>query len=51
MNEEETEQQPGQQDSGSQHAHTDAEMCCDDSGRTAEEHRAQSDDGKCCVDA
>jgi hypothetical protein len=26
------------------------EMCCDDSGRTAEQHRAESPDGKCCVD-
>lgn len=26
------------------------EMCCDDSGRTADEHRAESPDGKCCVD-
>lgn len=26
------------------------EMCCDGSGRTAEEHRHESEDGKCCVD-
>lgn len=26
------------------------QMCCDDSGRTAHEHRQQSADGKCCVD-
>jgi hypothetical protein len=26
------------------------EMCCDGSGRTAEEHRAESADHKCCVD-
>jgi hypothetical protein len=26
------------------------QMCCDDSGRTAEQHRAESPDGKCCVD-
>jgi hypothetical protein len=26
------------------------EMCCDGSGRTAEQHRAESPDGKCCVD-
>ena len=26
------------------------EMCCDGSGRTAEEHRKESADGKCCVD-
>jgi hypothetical protein len=26
------------------------EMCCDGSGRTADEHRAESADGKCCVD-
>jgi hypothetical protein len=26
------------------------EMCCDDSGRTAEQHRHESADGKCCVD-
>jgi hypothetical protein len=28
----------------------DEQMCCDDSGRTAEQHRAESPDGKCCVD-
>jgi transposase len=27
-----------------------AEMCCDGSGRTAEEHRAESPDHKCCID-
>ena len=26
------------------------EMCCDGSGRTAEEHRAESPDHKCCID-
>ncbi len=26
------------------------QMCCDGSGRTAEEHRAESPDGKCCSD-
>ena len=26
------------------------EMCCDGSGRTAEQHRAGSADHKCCVD-
>lgn len=26
------------------------QMCCDGSGRTAEEHRKESADGKCCVD-
>jgi hypothetical protein len=26
------------------------QMCCDGSGRTAEEHRAASEDGKCCSD-
>jgi hypothetical protein len=26
------------------------EMCCDGSGRTAEQHRAESADHKCCVD-
>lgn len=26
------------------------QMCCDGSGRTAEEHRAESVDGKCCSD-
>lgn len=25
------------------------EMCCED-GKTAAEHRAESPDGKCCVD-
>jgi hypothetical protein len=29
---------------------SDEQMCCDDSGRTAEEHRAESPDGKCCSD-
>jgi hypothetical protein len=28
----------------------EAEMCCDGSGRTAEEHRAESADHRCCVD-
>jgi hypothetical protein len=28
----------------------EAEMCCDGSGRTAEQHRAESPDGKCCID-
>jgi hypothetical protein len=27
------------------------QMCCDGSGRTAEEHRKESADGKCCVDS
>ncbi|HYZ92207.1 MAG TPA: hypothetical protein VFA34_07420 [Actinomycetota bacterium] len=27
------------------------QMCCDGSGRTAEEHRKESPDGKCCVDS
>jgi len=26
------------------------EMCCDGSGRTVEQHRAESADHKCCVD-
>jgi hypothetical protein len=26
------------------------EMCCDGSGRTAEQHRAESADHKCCID-
>ena len=26
------------------------EMCCDGSGRTAEEHRSESADHKCCID-
>jgi hypothetical protein len=26
------------------------EMCCDGSGRTAEQHRAESADHKCCAD-
>jgi YD repeat-containing protein len=26
------------------------EMCCDGSGRTAEQHRSESPDGKCCID-
>ncbi len=26
------------------------EMCCDGSGRTAEQHRVESADQKCCVD-
>ena len=32
------------------HEHAQAEMCCDGSGRTAEEHRAESSDNKCCID-
>jgi len=28
----------------------DVEMCCDGSGRTAEQHRAESADHKCCID-
>ena len=26
------------------------EMCCDGSGRTAEQHRNESPDHKCCID-
>jgi hypothetical protein len=26
------------------------EMCCDGSGRTADQHRAESEDHKCCID-
>jgi hypothetical protein len=26
------------------------EMCCDGSGKTADQHRAESQDHKCCVD-
>ena len=29
----------------------EVEMCCDGSGRTAEQHRAESKDHTCCVDA
>jgi hypothetical protein len=29
---------------------TDVEMCCDGSGRTAEQHREESADHKCCID-
>jgi hypothetical protein len=32
------------------HAEAQEQMCCDGSGRTAEQHRAESEDGKCCVD-
>jgi hypothetical protein len=28
----------------------EVQMCCDGSGRTAEQHRAESADHKCCVD-
>jgi hypothetical protein len=28
----------------------EVEMCCDGSGRTAEQHRAESPDHKCCID-
>lgn len=31
-------------------AEEEKQMCCDDSGRTAEQHRAESPDGRCCVD-
>jgi hypothetical protein len=33
-----------------QDAAPEVEMCCDGSGRTAEEHRAESPDHKCCID-
>ena len=36
---------PPETDSSSQ-----VDMCCDGSGRTAEQHRAESADQKCCVD-
>jgi hypothetical protein len=29
---------------------SEVQMCCDGSGRTAEQHRAESADHKCCVD-
>jgi hypothetical protein len=29
---------------------TEEQMCCDGSGRTVEQHRHESPDGKCCVD-
>jgi hypothetical protein len=28
----------------------EVEMCCDGSGRAAEQHRAESADHKCCID-
>jgi hypothetical protein len=28
----------------------EVEMCCDGSGKTAEQHRAESADHKCCID-
>jgi hypothetical protein len=31
-------------------ADSEVEMCCDGSGRTAEQHRAESADHKCCID-
>ena len=37
-------------DSPQQDAVAEVEMCCDGSGRTAEEHRAESPDHKCCID-
>jgi hypothetical protein len=39
-------QTPGAQEAES----TQPQMCCDGSGRTAEQHRHESPDGKCCVD-
>jgi hypothetical protein len=32
------------------HGTIQVEMCCDGSGRTAEQHRAESADHKCCAD-
>ena len=29
----------------------EVQMCCDGSGRTAEQHRAESPDHKCCSDS
>lgn len=29
----------------------ETQMCCDGSGRTAEQHRAESPDHKCCSDS
>jgi hypothetical protein len=29
----------------------EVEMCCDGSGKTAEQHRAESADHKCCIDS
>lgn len=26
------------------------QMCCDGSGRTTDQHRAESEDHKCCID-
>lgn len=40
-----TELAPAEADAAAQ-----VEMCCDGSGRTAEEHRAESADHRCCVD-
>jgi hypothetical protein len=37
-------------DATDQEAATEVEMCCDGSGRTAEEHRADSPDHNCCID-
>lgn len=31
-------------------ASVEGEMCCDGSGRTAEQHQAESADHKCCID-
>jgi hypothetical protein len=30
--------------------HAEQQMCCDGSGRTADQHRSESEDGTCCVD-
>ena len=37
-------------DHGTHQHEQQQQMCCDGSGRTAEEHRAASEDGKCCSD-
>jgi hypothetical protein len=37
-------------DASDQDEGKEVEMCCDDSGRTAEQHRAESPDHKCCID-
>ena len=39
-----------QQEAHPDDAPTEVEMCCDGSGRTAEQHRAESADHRCCID-
>jgi hypothetical protein len=49
VTEEETMAEQSQEQSGQEQETTGPEMCCDGK-KTAEEHRHESEDGKCCID-